>query len=103
MTTREKSHDDDRDTDPNDKERRRITKTQPWVWGAMALFVILTYVTMPDPLQPRRGESPSTLHVFYYGWLTAIFTGLGAVPLAFAPNLASYWVGLSNGMLRCNV
>lgn len=88
----------DDDNDPNDKERRKMTtKTSPWVWAAMLLFAAITYLTMPDPLQPPHGEPPSIQHVFYYGWLTAVFTGLGAIPLAFAPNLASYWVGLSNG------
>jgi len=90
----------DDDNDPNDKEKGSVmaTKTAPWVWGALALFAIITYVTKPVPLQPLHGQAPSVQHVFYYGWLTAIFTGLGAVPLAFAPNLASYWVGLSNAM-----
>ena len=94
---REKAQVDD--NDPNDKEKGPMTrrKTSPWVWGAMALLVVITYVTMPDPLQPPHGQPPSRQHVFYYGWLTAVFTGLGALPLAFAPNLASYWVGLSNG------
>lgn len=92
----------DGDNDPNDKEKRSVvsTKTAPWVWCTLATFVIITYVTMPVPLQPPHGQAPSIQHVFYYGWLTAIFTGLGAVPLAFAPNLASYWVGLSNGTYR---
>lgn len=89
----------DDDKDPNGKEKGTMTKTKtsPWAWGAMALLIVITYVTMPDPLQPPHGQSPSRQHVFYYGWLTAVFTGLGALPLAFAPNLASYWVGLSNG------
>jgi len=95
---RGKAQDDD--NDPNDKEKGTMTrtKTSPWVWAALASFTILTYVTMPDPLQPPHGQSPSIQHVFYYGWLTAITTGLGAIPLAFAPNLASYWVGLSNAV-----
>jgi hypothetical protein len=50
---------------------------------------------MPHPLHPEN--EPTAQHVFYYGWLTAISTGLGVVPLLFAPNLASYWVGVSNG------
>lgn len=87
----------DEDNDPNDKERR-TAKTSPWVWACLALFAVITYVGMPDPLQPPHGQSPSIQHVFYYGWLTAIFTGLGALPLAFAPNLAPYWVGLSNAV-----
>ena len=96
----EKIHDDDKD--PNEKQKP-TTKTSLWVWAAMAFFAVLTYVTMPDPLQPPHGQSPSIQHVFYYGWLTAIFTGLGAVPLAFAPNLASYWVGLSNGTFHRHI
>ena len=89
----------DEDNDPNSKEKG-TAKTAPWVWACLALFAVITYATMPDPLQPPHGQSPSIQHVFYYGWLTAIFTGLGAIPLAFAPNLAAYWVGLSNGTLR---
>jgi len=56
----------------------------------------LTYILMPHPLH-AEGE-PSAQHVFYYGWLTAVSTGLGIVPLIFAPNLDHYWVGVSNGM-----
>lgn len=66
-------------------------------WAALALLIFLTYFFMPHPLHPV-GE-PSIHHVFYYGWLTAVSTGLGVVPLIFAPNLAAYWVGVSNGKL----
>lgn len=95
----------DDDKDPNDKEKGKMVKatTSPWVWGALASFIVITYVAMPDPLQPLHGQNPSIQHVFYYGWLTAVFTGLGAIPLAFAPNLASYWVGLSNGTYRMHL
>jgi len=95
-----KVQDDDKNLNEKQKLTMTTTKTSHWVWATIAFFAVLTYVTMPDPLQPPHGQSPSIQHVFYYGWLTAIFTGLGAVPLAFAPNLASYWVGLSNGTLR---
>jgi len=64
-------------------------------WSALIGLVVLTYVFMPNPLHPV-GE-PSIHHVFYYGWITAVSTGLGIVPLIFTPNLASYWVGVSNG------
>jgi len=93
-----KVQDDDKNLNEKQKLTMTTTKTSHWVWATIAFFAVLTYVTMPDPLQPPHGQSPSIQHVFYYGWLTAIFTGLGAVPLAFAPNLASYWVGLSNAM-----
>ena len=85
----------------NDTTKTKAT-TPSWVWGALASFIIITYVAMPNPLQPHHGEHPSIQHVFYYGWITAVFTGLGAIPLAFSPNLASYWVGLSNGTFRAH-
>lgn len=95
------------DSDDNDKhapkrERRNQSErtqqpTSPWVYAALVLFAAITYLTMPQPLQPVHGEEPSIQHVFYYGWLTAISTGLGAIPLVFTPGLADYWVGISNG------
>jgi hypothetical protein len=85
------------DEDTNQKNRRKTQPTSPVAYFAMIAFAVISYATMPSPLQPHHGEDPSIQHVFYYGWLTAVSTGLGAVPLVFAPNLASYWVGISNG------
>jgi hypothetical protein len=82
----------------NNSKERKIQATPMWVYGALVSFVVVSYATMPDPLQPQHGEEPTIQHVFFYGWLTAICTGLGAVPLVFAPNLPPYWVGVSNGM-----
>ena len=47
------------------------------------LFAISKY-TLPKDLHPAQ---PTLNHVWYYGWVTAISTGLGAVPLAFASEL----------------
>lgn len=87
--------------DTDNKGKQKTSQATPmWVYGALVSFAIVSYVTMPNPLQPHHGEEPSIQHVFYYGWLTAISTGLGAIPLVFAPNLPSYWVGISNGTFR---
>lgn len=80
------------------KDSSATGKTAPWVWFAFSSCMAITYLAMPEPLQPLHGERPSIQHVFYYGWITAVFTGLGALPLAFFPSLASYWVGLSNAV-----
>ena len=79
----------------DDKVGRHPTPT--WAYIALGVILALSYFTLPDPLQPHHGEQPTMQHVFYYGWLTAVSTGLGAIPLAFAPRLDSYWVGVSNG------
>jgi ZIP family zinc transporter len=72
--------------------------TSPAIYASLVFFAAVTYFAMPHPLQPYRGEEPSIQHIFYFGWLTAISTGLGVIPLIFAPNLASYWVGISNAI-----
>mmetsp|Transcript_46643 Transcript_46643/g.113655 ORF Transcript_46643/g.113655 Transcript_46643/m.113655 type:complete len:353 (+) Transcript_46643:451-1509(+) len=71
-------------------------RTSAWVYFALAFCIGITYWAKPDPLQPHHGEEPSIQHVFYYGWLTAVSTGLGAIPLAFYGKLDDYWVGISN-------
>jgi hypothetical protein len=80
-------------------------KTSTFVIGALIALAAITYLTIPDPLQPLHGEAPTIQHVFYYGWLTAISTGLGVLPLIFAPNLGDFWVGISNGefLLECDI
>ena len=79
------------------KEARTRHPTPTWAYVAFMAIVIISYIALPNPLQPHHGEEPSIQHVFYYGWLTAVSTGLGALPLVFAPDLSAYWVGISNG------
>jgi zinc transporter, ZIP family len=71
--------------------------TPMWTYILLVLFAVITIVSMPTPLHPARGEKPSIRHVFYYGWLTAISTGLGALPFYFIPRVGPFWVGVSNG------
>jgi hypothetical protein len=71
--------------------------TPTWTYILLVLFAVITIVSSPTPLHPARGEKPSIKHVFYYGWLTAISTGLGALPLYFIPKVGPFWIGVSNG------
>jgi hypothetical protein len=36
-------------------------------------------------------------HVWYFGWITAISTGVGVLPFFFFSEPEKYWVGASNG------
>ena len=103
-TTKAQNNDDNEASSSSDsvkvngktsKERKIASPPTILEWSALALLVFLTFFLMPHPLH-AEGE-PSIQHVFYYGWLTAVSTGFGVVPLIFAPDLASYWVGISNG------
>jgi ZIP family zinc transporter len=73
-----------------------VLRTPKRVIVAAILLLIFSYVTMPDPLQPVG--KPSVQHVWYYGWITALSTGLGVIPLVIIPDLDKFWVGVSNAI-----
>jgi hypothetical protein len=86
-----------KDDDKHDKKNKVAARPQNSnvTLVAWAVVAIISVVTIPTPFQPVG--KPSLLHVWYYGWITALSTGLGVLPLVFAPNMDKYWVGISNG------
>ncbi|CAN0337680.1 unnamed protein product [Discosporangium mesarthrocarpum] len=64
-------------------------------WGAYVVLLTISKYTLPKDLQP---ESPTLWHVFYYGWVTALSTGLGAAPLLFAHDLGKQMLGVGNAV-----
>lgn len=79
----------------NDKKHKIRPQNSKYCYLALIVLAVISLTTIPSPFQPV-GE-PSLWHVWYYGWITALSTGLGVLPLVFAPDLDSYWVGISNG------
>ena len=75
------------------KPDKRDTPT--WVYITLVAFAVTTVVSFPVPLI-AHGE-PTLKHVFFYGWITALCTGIGALPFLFLPDVADFWVGISNG------
>lgn len=69
--------------------------TPLWVKILLVVIAVISVTTIPHPFHPE-GE-PSLQHVFYYGWLTALSTGLGVAPFVFLPDVPTFWVGISNG------
>jgi cation transport ATPase len=77
--------------------------TPRWVYILLVVFALLTILTIPHPFHPTIKDGPTVRHVFYYGWLTAMSTGLGALPFLLYPDVGTYWVGISNGTFIINV
>lgn len=77
--------------------------TSTWVYLSLLLIAVITVVTIPHPFHPPHNEPPSYQHVFYYGWLTALSTGMGVLPFLFLPQVPSFWIGVSNGTFFCCV
>jgi hypothetical protein len=46
--------------------------------GTIAVLAAITIFTCPPTFATKE---PTVLHVWYYGWLSALSTGLGAIPL----------------------
>lgn len=82
------------DDRPRDGRQQRHP-TSRWTWLGYLLIVIVSKLTLPSDLRPTR---PTTSHVWYYGWVTAVSTGLGAAPLFFAQNLGARVLSVGNAI-----
>lgn len=71
-------------------------RTPKRVMFAAAVLLAISYLTFPDSLQPVG--RPTLQHVWYFGWISALSTGLGVLPLIIAPKLDTFWVGISNAI-----
>ena len=66
-------------------------------------LAIITYILHPSSSWYTNATSTypakPTLHtVFYYGWVSAVSTGLGVLPLCFVTTMKEYWIGVSNAI-----
>lgn len=73
------------------------TETSLLTKAILLIIVAITYFTYPETLQPIG--NPTVNHVWYYGWISALSTGLGVLPLVFSSNVHSWWIGVTNGAL----
>lgn len=64
----------------------------------IAVLAIITYATYPGNTWEDNALEPTVHTVFYYGWISAISTGFGVLPLCFVTELKEFWVGVSNAI-----
>mmetsp|Transcript_5920 Transcript_5920/g.13014 ORF Transcript_5920/g.13014 Transcript_5920/m.13014 type:complete len:363 (+) Transcript_5920:193-1281(+) len=64
----------------------------------IAILAAITYFTYPGNTWGNNGLKPTNHTVFYYGWISAISTGFGVLPLCFVREMKEYWVGVSNAI-----
>ena len=62
---------------------------------ALIVLVLITIFTHPHINGDSRGHVPLA-YVWYYGWITAVSTGLGAIPFFFVSETTKFWTGVSN-------
>jgi hypothetical protein len=79
-------------------------------WLTIAALVYVSYATWPEGFLSTLGGGgyggggrATLLHVWYFGWITALSTGLGTLPFAVVAEMNKWWLGVSNGawLLAC--
>jgi zinc transporter ZupT len=64
---------------------------------AMIYITIYMYPRTNSDMMDESGKA-TVGYVFFYGWLTAIFTGLGVLPFFFVSEPNDFWRGASNAI-----
>lgn len=80
------------------KQMRETQKKEDVDYMGYFILCILIFVTVFT--RPNWRDKVSVHHVWYYGWITAISTGFGAIPFYFFPEPNKFWMGVSNGRRR---
>lgn len=64
----------------------------------IAVLAFITYAAYPENTWGNKALEPTIHTVFYYGWISAISTGFGVMPLCFVREMKDYWIGVSNAI-----
>jgi len=84
------------------KNTKSKSSNPPIAWIDIIFFVILLLLsifTYPSNFLSGNIEHVPISFVWYYGWITAVSTGLGALPFIFFKEPTKFWLGVSNGKL----
>jgi hypothetical protein len=74
-----------------------------WNWLTIGLLLYISYATFPPGglagagAAGAAGGRATLLHVWYFGWITALSTGLGTLPFMVVSEMNKWWLGVSNG------
>ena len=75
------------------KNLKQVERFDYLGWISLIFIILITLYALPDTLSPIKIE---ITHVWYFGWITAVSTGLGVIPFIFVNELSSFWIGISN-------
>jgi hypothetical protein len=85
-------------TQPHISSMRRFHKKEKIDWlGYFTLTLLIVITLFCAPIEGPV-DTVSVHIVWYYGWITAICTGLGVIPFIFVKKPDNYWMGISNAL-----
>jgi ZIP family zinc transporter len=67
-------------------------------YAFLAIVIGVTVLAFPEDFFSNNLEAVKLSHVFYYGWITAISTGLGVIPFFFFDEPNKFWMAVSNAV-----
>lgn len=67
-----------------------------WHYAIIAGLVYISHATYPGSGLAIGEAGMSLWHVWYFGWITALSTGLGTLPFAVVTEMNKWWLGVSN-------
>ncbi|KAJ0412179.1 hypothetical protein ATCC90586_005792 [Pythium insidiosum] len=82
------------DEDAEDAEPIEMSDTSKrYGYALAALMVLITLYSIPS-----ASGGKSVQYVWWCGWLTAVATGLGALPFYWIHDVDKFWLGICNGL-----
>ena len=67
-------------------------------WTGLAVLILIILVTVLFCPTFNIQEKPTLHEVFYYGWITAVSTGLGVIPFLLFEEPNKFYMGVSNAV-----
>lgn len=63
----------------------------------LILLIAISIITYPTDIWDAK-VTVTYQHVWYYGWITAVSTGVGVLPFFLISEPDKYWIGVSNAL-----
>lgn len=67
-------------------------------WFLAASLAAATYASVQQLPEGIYVSGRTPAHVWWYGWVTALSTGLGALPMLVCKHVSDYWLGVCNAV-----
>lgn len=93
----EAAHQRNENDDDDDEEKAEplvLDKSSKRYGYAIALVMVLVTIYS----YRRRMQGKSAAYVWWCGWLTAVATGIGALPFVWIRDVNKFWLGICNGL-----